>query len=153
MYDFGIWAWTLTRMRSCLCSVTSKYWLVWKYRTYPNETWVRISLKLCNFLSSALLLHPLVSILVSLQVSYCSLSLGTSPTIETVIWFLDFRAGVMLTKWVECAGIFIVSCRWGFTTVNSCWGKQDSMFRMIWKSMVLNTFQDGLITVTYKSSI
>lgn len=87
-----------------LCSVTSKYWLVWKYWIYPSETRFRLPSELCNFLSSALVPHPPVAILVSLQVSYCLFSLGTAPITETVIWFLDLRTGVALAKRVECAG-------------------------------------------------
>lgn len=49
-------------------------------------------------------IRPPVSILVSLQVSYCSLSLGTAPITETVIWFLDLRTGIALARRVECAG-------------------------------------------------
>lgn len=108
----------------------------------------------CVILSPALQLDALVTTLVSFQVNYCSLSLGTSPVTEIAIWFLDLRTGVVLRKWVEWADtiykIFILSYRRGFAGVSGCWGKQDSMLRAIWKVVLTNYFRDDLTTVMCK---
>lgn len=124
-----------------------------KYWVYPGATWVRICLKLCYLLSPALLLRPLVFILVSHQVSYCSLSLGTSPITETVIWFLDLRMGVALTKWVQGADNIYNKLAVGLHCCGQLLGEKDGMLRRIWKSVLLSSFQDGSVTVTYKSSV